>query len=238
MTGKTKSKPARRGGRAAKKPKGSPRPKSKVSLLADRLPNEALKVINDRLRQLHTDAAIAREINDEFGEDVAKLYRSGLNSKHIGHYRRHRFETLRGSMHQAGEMADTLAAELGLDKDGKDAVLREALQRMLFGGLANIQDSDVSLVAKIFKDIRRLELRGRALDIDKARVDLQRDQLTSQQKKLVEMDPFDLYLDIAKEVLKRLRTRKELRKVIDSIKEELLTELSNGAESYRKRVQA
>jgi predicted metal-dependent hydrolase len=71
------------------------------------------------------------------------------------------------------------------------------------------------------------------------KLDIEEEKLEAAKNRLKELgDPRELYLGVVQEILKKLRTRKDVRAVIDPIKEELIQEFSYGAEAYAKQIEA
>jgi len=203
---------------------GTPRPKGKVQLAADRLPEEARKFLADELGKFTADAEIARQVNARWPDEVKRLYRGGMRPKHVGAYRRHRFESLRERFSLAGQFVDSLAKQLGLPAEKKEELRHEVLHRLFFAGIEKASDADLAVLLRGLENLERLKLG--------------REKLEMRREALKAHDPREIYLAATEELLKRLRTRKALREALDPIQKELIEELSKSAESFAKRIEA
>jgi hypothetical protein len=74
-------------------------------------------------------------------------------------------------------------------------------------------------------------------ELDKAKLEVEQARLQAQRDKSAALDPRGMYLEIAQDLLKKLRTRQAVRDVLDPIQEELITEFSHGAESFAKQIE-
>ncbi len=166
--------------------KGSvaPRPKSKVPLAADRLPEAALDFIHEKLRGFVPDAEIAREVNRRWPKEIAELYRRGMQPKHVGAFRRHRYESLRGTL----EEADKVLAAVGLARHPRSEAMREILQRVFVVRSEKFAQADLALLMRALMDRETVRLRERQLDQEQERLDLERqkfERMAAAGKKLV-----------------------------------------------------
>jgi hypothetical protein len=80
--------------------------------------------------------------------------------------------------------------------------------------------------------VERVKLQRRRVDADIAKIDAERAKVAAEAG-----DPREIYLLATQDILKKLRTRQQVREVIDPIREELIQELSYGAESFAKQVE-
>jgi hypothetical protein len=80
---------------------------------------------------------------------------------------------------------------------------------------------------------QRVAIQGKKVDAELAKIDAERARAAAEAG-----DPREIYLLATQDVLKKLRTREQLRSVIDPIREELIQELSHGAESFAKQIEA
>jgi hypothetical protein len=80
---------------------------------------------------------------------------------------------------------------------------------------------------------QRVAIQGKKVDAELAKIDAERARAAAEAG-----DPREIYLLATQDVLKKLRTREGLRTVIDPIREELIQELSHGAESFAKQIEA
>jgi hypothetical protein len=74
-------------------------------------------------------------------------------------------------------------------------------------------------------------------ELDKAKLAVEQQRLAAQQERSSDLSPREMYLNIAQDLLKKLRTRERVREVLDPIREELITEFSHGAEAYAKQIE-
>jgi hypothetical protein len=75
-------------------------------------------------------------------------------------------------------------------------------------------------------------------ELDKAKLEVEQARLQAQRDKSVAMDPREMYLEAAQDLLKKLRTRKNVRELLDPIREELIAEFAHGAEAFAKQIEA
>jgi hypothetical protein len=81
--------------------------------------------------------------------------------------------------------------------------------------------------------VERVKLQRKRVEADLAKIDAERARLAAEAG-----DPREIYLLAAQSLLKLMRTREQLRCVIDPIKDELIQEMSHAAESFAKQVEA
>lgn len=82
------------------------------------------------------------------------------------------------------------------------------------------------LVAKIKK-----------VKLDQAKLELEKQKLDARSKG-DDLDPREMYLQAAQDVLKKLRSRKQIKEAIDPVREELITEFAHAAETFAKQIEA
>lgn len=70
------------------------------------------------------------------------------------------------------------------------------------------------------------------------RVALEREKLEARKQQREAVSPREIFIKAAEDILKALRTRKEVRAVIDPISKELVEEFSKRAESFAKQIEA
>lgn len=75
------------------------------------------------------------------------------------------------------------------------------------------------------------------VEVQREKVELEKERLAAAKDKTAETDPRELYLEAAQDVLKKLRSRKAVREVIDPIREELIAEFAHGAEAFAKSIE-
>lgn len=81
--------------------------------------------------------------------------------------------------------------------------------------------------------IQRIELQQAKVKADIAKSEAERAKIAAESG-----DPREVYLRAANDLLKKLRTRDAVRAVLDPIKDELVQEMSHGAEAFAKQVEA
>ena len=70
------------------------------------------------------------------------------------------------------------------------------------------------------------------------KLSLEKEKLATRREAMQATSPREVYLAAVEELLKKLRTRKAVREVLDPIAKELIEELSKSAESFTKRIEA
>ncbi len=138
---------------------------------------------------------------------------------------------------QAREFA---AAFAGRDLDGANNAVVNALRDQVFGLIQSAGVGDKSAFAKGLKDLtlamtrmQRVELQAKRVEADLAKIDAERAKLAAEAG-----DPREIYLLASQDLLKKLRTREQVRAIIDPIKEDLIQEFTHGAEAFAKQIEA
>jgi len=123
--------------------------------------------------------------------------------------------------------------------DGNAAVIN-AMRDQVFSLMQSAGDSDrveflagLNSLALTMSRLQRVELQARRVDADLAKIDAQRQKLAAEAG-----DPREIYLLASQDLLKKLRSREQVRAVIDPIKEDLIQEFTHGAEAFAKHVEA
>jgi len=83
----------------------------------------------------------------------------------------------------------------------------------------------------LLSDLRKSEVAAAKLELEKEKLDTRRQAMAA-------TSPREVYLAATEELLKKLRTRKDVRAVLDPISKELIEELSKSAEAFAKRIEA
>ncbi|HZU33723.1 MAG TPA: phage protein Gp27 family protein [Candidatus Angelobacter sp.] len=230
---------------ARKKPKTGERRLSRQPLKIDRLPIE----VRDKIQLLRAEGKTWKEI-EELSEKFVpwdSLPTPLLNmfpDLRLPHSSLARWYDLRVDQVLNEAAAEQIRArQIAAEFAGagitnlSDAVIH-AMSDQIF---AQMQFSDEAHREKAQAGLGQLALLVSRLErtkLAKDKLDLEREKLDAQKKKLQELDPSEVYLRAAEDVLKKLRTRKEIRAVIDPIKEELITEFAHSAEAYSKQIEA
>jgi hypothetical protein len=151
-----------------------------------------------------------------------------------------RVEQVRKDLMARSDNARELAASFssrGL-KGLPDAVMN-ALRDQIF---ILLQACDEGSRAKAIQGLGSLGLmisRIERTKVAQQKLDIEQEKLEAAKSRLKELgDPRELYLGVVEDILKKLRTRKDVRAVIDPIREELIQEFSYGAEAYAKQIEA
>lgn len=133
-------------------------------------------------------------------------------------------------------------AEKFADKDleGTNAAVMNAMRDQVFDMMQNVGPGDrdkflegLNLFSLASSRLRRVELQEKRVQADLARIDAERAKLAAEAG-----DPREIYLLASQDLLKKLRSREQVRAVIDPIKEELIQEFTHGAEAFSKQVEA
>jgi hypothetical protein len=138
---------------------------------------------------------------------------------------------------QAREFA---SAFIGKDLLNSNSAVVNALRDQVFGLIQSAGTGDKALFAKGLKDltlaitrVQRVELQAKRVDAELAKIDAERAKLAAEAG-----DPREIYLLASQDLLKKLRSREQVRSVIDPIKEELIQEFTHGAEAFAKQIEA
>lgn len=123
--------------------------------------------------------------------------------------------------------------------DGNAAVIN-AMRDQVFMLMQQVGPSDqakflegLNVFSLASTRIQRVELQAQRVKADLARIDAERAKLAAEAG-----DPREIYLLASQDLLKKLRSREQVRAVIDPIKEELIQEFTHGAEAFSKQVEA
>jgi hypothetical protein len=138
---------------------------------------------------------------------------------------------------QAREFA---AAFAGNDLFNSNNAVINALRDQVFNLIQSAGIGDKALFAKGLKDLtlamsrmQRVELQAKRVDAELAKIDAERAKLAAEAG-----DPREIYLLASQDLLKKLRSREQVRAVIDTIKEDLIQEFTHGAEAFAKQIEA
>jgi hypothetical protein len=147
-----------------------------------------------------------------------------------------RKEVLRESGH-ARAFAATFAGNNLFDAN---AAVINALRDQVFSLIRVAGAGDKTLFAKGLKDLtlamtrmQRVELQAKRVDAELAKIEAERAKLAAEAG-----DPREIYLLASQDMLKKLRSREQVRAVIDPIKEDLIQEFTHGAEAFAKQIEA
>jgi hypothetical protein len=219
----------------------------KRPLNVDKLPQE----VRDTILKLRAEGRTWPQIEEESREFVpwdtlAPLLVERFPGKKIPHSNLHRWydlrvEQVRKEVLAESETARAFAEKLGATgvENGSDLVVN-AMRDQVFQFTKNIDPKSKSDFLKFLNQLgltmtrfQRVEIQRRKVDAELAKIDAERARAAAEAG-----DPREIYLLASQDVLKKLRTREQLRSVIDPIREELIQELSHGAESFAKQIEA
>lgn len=143
-------------------------------------------------------------------------------------------------LEQAAKTREFVAAFAGKDVAGANSAVVNALRDMVFGLVETAGTGDKAKFMDGLKDLtlamtrmQRVELQAKRVEADLARLDAERAKLAAEAG-----EPREIYLLAAQDLLKKLRSRKKVREVLDPIQDELVQELSHAAEAFAKQVEA
>jgi hypothetical protein len=125
----------------------------------------------------------------------------------------------------------------GKNFDNLDESVVNALADQAF---AIVKSADPKNRAKLTGELTALGLslsRIQRTQVARERLALEKEKLGLERDKLENQSPREIYLQAAEDLLKALRTRTELRKVLDPISKELVEEFSTRAESFAKQIE-
>lgn len=124
--------------------------------------------------------------------------------------------------------------------DGSNAAVINALRDQVFTMMRGVGEMDRAAFVKALQNLtlamtrmQRVELQQKRVEADLAKTEAERAKLAAEAG-----DPREIYLLAAQDLMKKLRTREQVRSVIDPIREELIQELTHGAEAFAKQVAA
>jgi hypothetical protein len=128
----------------------------------------------------------------------------------------------------------------GKDVSGTNAAVMNAMRDQVFSLQQQVGPGDqvkflhgLNQLSLTLSRLQRVDLQAKRVDAELAKIDAERAKLAAEAG-----DPREIYLLAAQDLLKKLRTRKQVREVLDPIQEELITELSHAAEAFAKQIEA
>jgi hypothetical protein len=237
---------------------GEPR-KSKQPLKIDRLPQSARDAIEALYAQGRTWIEIAEQsalpysaewLTDKQGFiDWPALDAETLDlfpGLRLAKSSLQRWFDLRVSQMRAQVMAESAKARewarafAGNDLAGTNAAVMNAMRDQVFTLMQQVGPGDqarfldgLNALSLTLARLQRVELQGKRVEADLARIDAERAKFAAEAG-----DPREIYLLASQDLLKKLRTREQVRAVIDPIKEELIQEFTHGAEAFSRQVEA
>jgi hypothetical protein len=152
-----------------------------------------------------------------------------------------RFSQVRAEVLRESERARAWAQEFASKSlpDANAAVIN-ALRDQVFEMMRGVSRDDQATFVKGLQGLtlamsrmQRVELQAKRVEADLAKIDAERAKLAAEAG-----DPREIYLLASQDLLKKLRSREQVRAVIDAIKEELIQEFTHGAEAFAKQIEA
>ncbi len=228
----------------------SPRPKTgearkvRQPLKIDRLP----LAIQDRIRAERIAGRTWKEIEcqspkwEEWAQADAET-RAIFPDLRLPHTNLHRWYDLRFEQRiaevdrdagKARAIAEAFAARTFEDLTEST---KNALAEQVFMLTSSANAADSKAFRKELGELLFLLTKLQKAELDKAKLAVEQQKLAMQQEKNADFNPREMYLNIAQDLLKKLRTRERVREVLDPIREELITEFSHGAEAYAKQIE-
>lgn len=152
-----------------------------------------------------------------------------------------RIEQVRHQVLVESESARKWAEEFASKNlEGSNAAVINALRDQVFTLMRGVGPGDRDQFVKALQNLtlamtrmQRVELQQKRVEADLAKLEAERAKLAAEAG-----DPREIYLLAVQDVMKKLRTREQVRSVIDPIREELIQEMTHGAEAFAKHVEA
>jgi len=141
---------------------------------------------------------------------------------------------------ESAKAREWAAAFAGNDLPGTNAAVMNAMRDQVFTLMQQVGTGDqakfldgLNVLSLTLSRLQRVDLQAKRVDADLKKIDAERAKLAAEAG-----DPREIYLLAAQDLLKKLRTRKQVREVIDPIQEDLIQELSHAAEAFAKHIEA
>jgi hypothetical protein len=228
-------------------PRTGDKRKANLPLNIDRLPKE----VHEDILRLRAEGKTWIEIEAESREfvpwdDFAPELVRKFPGRKIPHSNLHRWYDLRVDQVRKETLAEAEKARVFAEKfaaakmdDADEAVvnaLRDEVFRLTQAADPKSRDQFRKMLGQLtlaMTRVERVKLQRKRVEADLAKIDAERARLAAEAG-----DPREIYLLAAQSLLKLMRTREQLRAVIDPIKDELIQEMSHAAESFAKQVEA
>lgn len=233
---------------AKKRPGVRDERKSRQPLQIDRLPDTVHQHIRElyngqgktwsQIEELSRDFVKWQDLDPEVAELFAPDFKLSKTSLHRWYYIDR--QRIQDQVIEEGDAAARLAEVLASKPiDGMNDAVVNALTREVFGLMKTTSSMDRNKYMGWLHDltlsmsrVQRIQLAQRKVDADIAKSEAQRAQYAAEAG-----DPKEIYIRAAKDVIQKLRTREKVRVVIDTISDELITEIAHAAESFKQQVQ-
>ena len=213
---------------------GQPRRQHKP-LAVDRLPQE----IRDAIRAAYEAGKNWTEITADAAAAARKLGVNPPTGRMVRNWHDQRIEQAERRIEERSKATERIVKKwsaIGL-KNLPEAVKNKladlAFEIEQYSSEGNEKGVEKSLVELgwLLSDLRKSEVAAAKLELDKEKLETRRQAMAA-------TSPREVYLAATEELLKKLRTRKDVRAVLDPISKELIEELSKSAEAFAKRIEA
>ncbi|MEZ2347416.1 phage protein Gp27 family protein [Terriglobus sp. RCC_193] len=233
---------------AKKRPGVRDERKYRQPLQIDRLPETVHQEIRElyngkgktwtQIEELSCDFVKWQDLDPEVAALFAPEFKLPKTSLHRWYYIDR--QRIQDQVIEEGDAAARLAEVLaGKPIEGVNDAVVNALTREVFNLVKTNDPKEraqymgwLQEVTLSMSRVQRIQLAQRKVDADIARSEAQRAQYAAEAG-----DPKEIYLKAAKDVIQKLRTREKVRVVIDTISDELITEIAHAAESFKQQVE-
>jgi hypothetical protein len=139
-----------------------------------------------------------------------------------------------------GNAAQAFVEKLGeLKIEGMNDAVMNAMVREVFGMIRSAGDRErigmadsLNNVSLVLARLQRLQLQQQKVAAEIAKADADKARFEAEAG-----NPREIYMLAAQDVLKKLRTRKNVRVVLDPISSELIEEIAHGAEAFAAQIE-
>jgi len=229
------------------RPKTGEKRKANQPLKLDRMPRE----VHEEILKLRAEGKTWPEI-EELSHDfvpwdsLAPELAAQFPHRKLPHTNLHRWNDLRVDQVRKETMAEDAQARVFAEKfsaagfEHADDAVVNAFRDEVFRLTQSADPKSradfhtmLNQLSLVMTRVERVKLQRKRVEADIAKIDAERAKVAAEAG-----DPREIYLLATQDILKKLRTRTQVRDVIDPIREELIQELSYGAESFAKQVEA
>jgi hypothetical protein len=124
--------------------------------------------------------------------------------------------------------------------DGGNEAVVNAMRDQVFALARSSAVGDRVVFIKGLNQLTLAMMRMERLTLSKKKVEAEIAKSETERAKIAAQsgDPREVYLQAVGDLLKKLRTREAVRMVLDPIKDEIVQEMSNGAEAFARQIEA
>src|SRR3954470_7489958 len=212
-------------------------------LKIDKFPSE----VHQRVQELRAAGHTWMEIEemsaafvewDKLPAKVAALFpEKKLPHSNLSRWYDMRVEQVQRETMERAERARQLAATFaGRKMSELDQAVMNALRDQIFMLMEAADAGSQAKLVGALLEMGKVVAKFTKLDVEKKKLAADEARQKAEQEKREEMDPREIYLQAAQDVLKKLRSRKEIRAAVDPVKEELISEFAHGAEAFHKQI--